>query len=284
MNSRFLVSLLLLSASLVFAIFQSDFEFQKTINQEVTSSPLASEMATVSSVIDGDTIELDDGRVVRYIGIDTPEKSSPFANNQCYSHQATDINTALTIGKTVRLERDTNDTDKYGRLLRYVWVDDLLVNQELVEQGAAFAKSYPPDTARQEQFAFAQQNAQQQKKGLWIECRTRTNAAGTYFIDDSEPTVNTQMGSLLSPTPVISLDSLPTINQEQVAGATMENVEVSSQSCTIKGNISANGKLYHVPGCPSYKKVLINQDRGEKLFCTENEAILAGWQKSSDCI
>ncbi|MCP5094660.1 MAG: thermonuclease family protein [Chloroflexi bacterium] len=99
--------------------------------------------ATVIEIIDGDTIVvMVDGveERVRYIGIDTPERE-----DVCYQ-EATDANTALVENQTVRLVQDISDVDRYGRLLRYVYVNDILVNAELVAGGWADAKEYPPDT------------------------------------------------------------------------------------------------------------------------------------------
>ncbi len=102
----------------------------------------SSETAVVTEVIDGDTIRvLVNGRStrVRYIGIDTPER-----DEVCYS-EATAANAAYVEGQTVRLVQDESNTDRYDRLLRYVYVDEVLVNAELVAGGWAESKRYPPD-------------------------------------------------------------------------------------------------------------------------------------------
>ncbi|MBK7896702.1 MAG: thermonuclease family protein [Anaerolineaceae bacterium] len=101
-----------------------------------------SETAVVTEVIDGDTINvLLNGRSsrVRYIGIDTPER-----DEACFA-DATAANTAWVEGQTVRLVQDVSNTDRFDRLLRYVYVDDVLVNAELVAGGWAESKRYPPD-------------------------------------------------------------------------------------------------------------------------------------------
>lgn len=102
------------------------------------------EIATVIGIIDGDTIIVDlNGTTwrVRYIGIDTPEAGRP-----CGS-EATSANSRLVDGKTIRMVRDVRDTDRYGRLLRYVYVGDVFVNRQLAAGGWAIAKDYPPDTS-----------------------------------------------------------------------------------------------------------------------------------------
>ena len=104
------------------------------------------ETALVTRVIDGDTIEIEGGQRVRYIGIDTPEKGEYFFE------EATAKNAGLVLGKEVRLEKDVSETDKYGRLLRYVYVGDLFVNAELVRLGYAREAYYPPDTKYCDEF------------------------------------------------------------------------------------------------------------------------------------
>lgn len=101
--------------------------------------------ATVTAVIDGDTIEVNlNGTIyrVRYIGIDTPETGAI-----CGS-EATAANAALVSGRTVTMVRDVSETDRYGRLLRYVFVGNTFVNGALVSGGWADAVDYPPDTAQ----------------------------------------------------------------------------------------------------------------------------------------
>ena len=109
------------------------------------SPPSNDGIAIVTSITDGDTIHVNlSGQdvVVRYIGIDTPEYNQP-----CGS-EASQANAGLVSGQTVRLVKDVSETDRYDRLLRYVYVGDLFVNAELVRQGWAVAVRYPPDTAQ----------------------------------------------------------------------------------------------------------------------------------------
>jgi len=80
---------------------------------------------------------------VRYIGIDTPER------NQAYYEKAKQINRELVHNKEVRLEKDITNKDRYGRLLRYVYINDTFVNAEIVKRGYAYSKAYPPDTKYQ---------------------------------------------------------------------------------------------------------------------------------------
>jgi micrococcal nuclease len=124
----------------------------------------AADTLRVTRVIDGDTIVISTGQHVRYIGMDTPEMSptpEPFAK------AATEANRQLVEGKSVRLEKDISETDRYGRLLRYVWVDGTMVNQELVRRGLARAKAYPPDTRYQLLLEAAEAEARLGGRGIW---------------------------------------------------------------------------------------------------------------------
>lgn len=138
-----------------------------------TETPISSSVSgtfKVTRVIDGDTIEIEGGEKVRYIGMDTPETVDPRKPVQCFGVEASKKNKELVEGKTVRLEKDSTDRDKYSRLLRYVWVDDLFVNLELVKQGFASSYSYPPDIKYQKEFLAAETEAREAERGLWKAC------------------------------------------------------------------------------------------------------------------
>ena len=120
--------------------------------------------ARVIQVIDGDTITLEGGQRVRYIGIDTPEVHPQL---EAFGLEAWQANRELVEGKTVRLEQDMSQTDKYGRLLRYVYVNDIFVNAELVRIGLAEAKAYPPDTKYQDYLEKLEQAAREAGRGMW---------------------------------------------------------------------------------------------------------------------
>ena len=120
--------------------------------------------AVVIRVIDGDTITVEGGYRVRYIGIDTPEV---YPQSEAFGREALRANRRLVEGKEVHLERDVSETDKYGRLLRYVYVDDTFVNVELVRQGLASAKAYPPDTKYQDYLEKMEAEAREAGRGIW---------------------------------------------------------------------------------------------------------------------
>lgn len=127
----------------------------------------------VKRVIDGDTVELENGERVRYIGINTPETVSPNSKTGCFGQEAKEVNRKLVEGKKVRLVKDVSDTDKYQRLLRYVYVRDIFVNKYLVQEGFAQASTFPPDVKYSKQFKEAENFARQQKKGLWSKCPSK---------------------------------------------------------------------------------------------------------------
>lgn len=128
------------------------------------------EEAKVERVIDGDTIELTDKRRVRYIGMDTPETVDPRKPVECFGKEASAENNRLVEGKTVELEKDVSEKDQYGRILRYVYVDGLFVNDYLVRQGFARVSTFPPDVAHESQFVAAEKEARENNRGLWSGC------------------------------------------------------------------------------------------------------------------
>ena len=116
----------------------------------------------VSQVIDGDTIVLTDGNSVRLIGINAPE-----AGHNCYQ-EATNELKDLVLGKQVRLEEGIEDKDPYGRLLRYVYVEGLFVNLEMVREGYAATYAYGENTEHDAEFALAQEQSQETHTGcMW---------------------------------------------------------------------------------------------------------------------
>jgi len=122
------------------------------------------ETARVVQVIDGDTITIEGGYRVRYIGIDTPEIHPEI---EAFGLEAWQVNRKLVEGRVVHLEKDISEVDKYGRLLRYVYVGDLFVNAELVRVGLARAGAYPPDTKHQDYLEKLEREARQAGRGMW---------------------------------------------------------------------------------------------------------------------
>jgi len=128
------------------------------------------EQVLVVRVIDGDTIELQDGRRVRYLGIDTPE------SGEYYSTEATAKNRELVEGKLVELQRGKRDRDEYDRLLRYVYIDGVFVNAELVAQGYATSYIFDPDERYSQVLVQLEQYAKMKKRGLWRDSKIEEEA------------------------------------------------------------------------------------------------------------
>jgi endonuclease YncB( thermonuclease family) len=135
------------------------------------------ERARVVRVVDGDTIIVDRGRGnerVRYIGMDTPESVKPGTPVEFMAKEASVANAALVDGRVVLLEKDVSETDRYGRLLRYAWIEDptqpdglLMVNLALVARGYAQVATYPPDVRYVDAFRAAERAARDAQLGLW---------------------------------------------------------------------------------------------------------------------
>ncbi len=196
-------------------------------------------------MVDGDTIDvLIDGseQRLRYIGINTPETVDPRRPVECFGREASERNRQLVEGRTVGLERDVSETDRFGRLLRYVWLEGEMVNAALVAEGYATATTFPPDVKYADTFAAMEAEARAAGRGLWGD-------------------------ACAAPSP------------PPAAGA----CEYSGTSKpVIKGNISirTGEKIYHVPGGYYYDDTVISEAKGERWFCTEAEAVAAGWRRS----
>jgi len=199
------------------------------------------EEAAVTHVIDGDTIDVDEGGVpfrVRYVGMDAPELAG-----EPMAAEALAANQKLLEGKKIVMIRDQSEADRYGRLLRFVFAGDMFVNLELVRLGMARATPYPPDVSCQAEFEAAQRGALQTGRGLWAVVLSLTPPGG--------------------------------------GGTCAAGCATPQAGCRIKGNISASGeKIYHVPGGKFYDQTVIEPEKGERWFCTEAEAAAAGWRKS----
>lgn len=117
--------------------------------------------AIVSEVIDGDTIRLQNGERIRLLGINTPEMGQP------YYEEARNRLKELIEGKTVTLEVDVEDKDQYGRLLRYIYVNDIFVNLEMVREGYANVYIISPNIRDSNEFKKAEEEAKIAGRGIW---------------------------------------------------------------------------------------------------------------------
>jgi micrococcal nuclease len=132
--------------------------------------------AKVTRVIDGDTIVIsaqggsasggDAEQKVRYIGMNTPEMET----SECFATEASEINKNLVLGKEVELVKDVSETDKYGRLLRFVYVGNIFVDDYLIKFGYAKIMTVPPDVEYESQFLESENYAKENGLGLWSKC------------------------------------------------------------------------------------------------------------------
>lgn len=194
----------------------------------------------VVRIVDGDTVELASGEKVRLIGVNTPEIHG---QTQPYGKEASEFTRKELLGKDVVLFPDVSDRDRYGRLLRYVFVSgtDDMFNGKLLTEGYAQVMTIAPNVEFAEDFRRLEREARSRNAGLWgLE-------AGNDEKEDDRP----------EPSASASAEPAPCPNP-------------------IKGNINSKGdKIYHVPGGASYERT-----KPEMWFCTEQEAQEAGFRKA----
>lgn len=130
---------------------------------QFTEAPLGDSIRStrVTRVLDGDTIEIESGERVKYLGIDAPESGRPF------STKATRENERLVAGRMVNLEFDVKRKDRFGRILAYVWVGDNLINREIVKNGYALSKVVQPNVKHKALILGAENEARIGCRGLW---------------------------------------------------------------------------------------------------------------------
>lgn len=133
------------------------------------------EVAKVVRVIDGDTITIDyhgTPTQVRFIGMNTPEIADSPKGAEYYGDEAAERTKQLVEGKSVTIDTDglQGDRDRYGRLLRYVYVGNQQVNLTLIQEGYAYDWTDRYPSVYQKQFHKAETDAQKQKRGLWAKC------------------------------------------------------------------------------------------------------------------
>ncbi|WP_317367021.1 stalk domain-containing protein [uncultured Tyzzerella sp.] len=242
--------------------------FNETINWDQKNKTVAIgnnyenfiyEEATVTKTVDGDTIEVDiNGNIytVRLIGVNTPETKHPKKGVEYYGKEASNFTKNQLNGKKIYLQKDASDTDKYGRLLRFVWlnkpanitptkdeIEKNMFNSILVKNGYANVSTYPPNVGYQQNFIELEKIAREKNLGLW-----KNNNIITEISTENTTTNN--------------------IKQKPV-------IETSSNTGKIKGN--KNSKIYHLQHQQYYNKI---KPENIVYFDTEQEAINAGYRKS----
>ncbi|MCX6808683.1 MAG: thermonuclease family protein [Candidatus Berkelbacteria bacterium] len=235
----------------------------QTAPEKTTSE--AKVLYKVVSVVDGDTIKVSiDGKTetLRLIGIDTPETVDPTKSVQCFGPESSEKARALLSGQEVSLESDPSqgDLDKYNRLLRYVFLGDgTSYNLTMIQEGFAHEYTYKTAYKYQTEYRSAEASAKAAGLGFW--------AKETCDGDTTKPSKSSSSAS-----------SAGTSNANSYPSATKTPPD---PACPIKGNInSSNEKIYHIPGGAYYTATVIDESAGERWFCSENEAVAAGWRKS----
>ena len=220
--------------------------------------------AQVISVIDGTTIEVDvERRIhrVRYLGIRIPKSDRQSRGERSFEQEALEFNRFLVEGVTVELEEDDTGSDHQGILLRYVYVNGEMVNISLLTNGYVTVDDFPTQFKYRTHFLIAEETAKNSFRGIWNPSHHSTNEQATT-------------------TPVtFSGGTLPRPRRSPVP-------QICDYSGTvqpvIKGNTdtSTSTHIYYVPGDLFYSTTVINKSHGDRWFCTEEEAVNAGWQQA----
>lgn len=156
---------------------------------------LSQDYYEVTRVIDGDTIELENGETVRLIGIDTPETVHPSKAVEYYGKEASDFTRVMVEGKQVKLELDVQKRDKYNRLLAYVYLEDgTFLNAELVKEGYAKGSTYPPNVKYTDLFTKLQKEARENNRGLWAPEKERITTPQKSILTGEETVYVTKTG------------------------------------------------------------------------------------------
>jgi micrococcal nuclease len=150
-------------------------QWREQDTERTTSQPPPASQSTedsrlfhVKRVVDGDTLLLDSGERVRLIGIDTPESVKPDTPAQPFGHEASEFTKGIAEGHNVRLEFDRHREDQYGRTLAYVYIGDLLLNEEIVRQGFSRAETrFNFRSDFQKRFLAAEEEARKAHRGIW---------------------------------------------------------------------------------------------------------------------
>jgi endonuclease YncB( thermonuclease family) len=198
-----------------------------------------------ASVIDGDTIEIR-GERIRLAAIDAPESSQLCQDTSGRDYRCGQ-QAALALSDMIGAQNVScrpDDRDRYGRTIATCFLRDLDLNGWMVEQGHALAYLQYGGA----RYSGAEAAARGEGRGMW---------AGTFV-----PPWDWRRG-VRTPAGIAAY-----ARQEQPSRA----------DCRIKGNISKNGRIYHVPGSRHYDRTRIDTSRGERWFCSEEEARRAGWR------
>jgi len=243
-----LIIMLLLTAGCGTAVPGSDDYISQILRlyPELDGKPYTVE--TVRRIVDGDTFVLEDGRRVRLIGVNTPEITN--GKTEYYGQEAKQFASDHLLGREVVLFSDVGDTDRYGRLLRYVFVEPepRMFNELLVAEGYANTMTVAPNVTYAERFVELERDAREEGKGLW--------------------------GIEEEPQPDPKADAGKEADEEAADAKADAEMSANCEEPQIKGNINSRGeRIYHVPGSRYYEATI-----AEKMFCTIEEAEADGFR------
>lgn len=254
----------------------------------VVKSTNTFEEAKVLRVVDGDTIEIDRGKgkeKVRFVLVNTPETVHPKKGAEFYGKEASNFTKSQLTGKTVYLQKDTSDTDRYGRLLRYIWIErpssDNPSNEEikskcfnaiLLAGGYANLSTFPPDVKYVDLFRQIERQARDGNVGLWNQ---------PFEIDNSNKSSNktsnnsSNKSSNASNKVVKKTQNKPVQTTGQTINANPKDKAYKYANGMVIAN--KNSGIYHVSSGRDYKKVSV---KNAILFNTEQEAQSAGFRRA----
>lgn len=253
-----LASLALLSACGELAVTGSTQDNDRQWIESVTRkykdlNASSAHIEQVGRVIDGDTFDTADGDRVRLIGVNTPE----IRPVEHFGKEASAFAKQQLEGKRVLMFADAGNKDRYGRLLRYVFIEgqELMFNELLVQEGYANTMTIAPNVTFADNFVVLEREAREQERGLWKEAGKAEKAGKTDKTSKSDKS-----------------------SKSETSGGKSGSAEApASNACKepkIKGNINSKGeKIYHKPGGASYEQTV-----AEEMFCTEQEAEQAGFR------
>lgn len=223
----------------------------------------------VKRVIDGDTIELENGDRVRLIGIDTPETVHPSKDVEYYGKEASDFTKRMVEGKRVKIEFDVQERDKYGRLLAYVFLEDgIFLNAELLKQGYANISTYPPNVKYVEEFSRLEREARENAKGLWAPRDSQKVVTSSKLspTDDEEIVYITKTGKKYHSADCryLSKSKIPISLKDAALSSTPCSVcnpptiqvvkPIQKKTDSITVYVTRTGSKYHRAGCRYLKK------------------------------
>lgn len=256
-------------------------ETTATTPGSTASARPAGSLVQVAGITDGDTIKVWINGVrqpVRLLGVDTPESRKPNTAVACFAKEATSRMQSLVQSKQVHLVADPTqvDRDRYHRLVRYVVLPDGTdVSQAMIAGGFGREYTYAAAYGKQDTFRTAQTQAKSAKLGLWGAC--------SY---DAAFNPASAVPSATAPAPFVPPSTstqppAPRPTARPTARPTTPPPAAEPAGCSIKGNINSEGeKIYHLPGQSAYDKTKITTSKGERWFCSEQEARDAGWRRA----